>query len=107
MSDSPVQTPELLYKQRGFLGIIFSCIVVIILLFFIDIPFIRDIFTPVSTYYPWARENGENVFAQIVVDPPLMGKEFTTKTLSRASRKSEMVRPAHHPEPSWRANIKF
>ena len=52
ISDSPVQTPELLYKQRGFLGIIVSCIAVIILLFFVDIPFVREFFTPVSSYYP-------------------------------------------------------
>jgi 4-hydroxybenzoate polyprenyltransferase len=50
--DSPVQTPELLYKHRGFLGIVFSCIVVIILLFFVDIPFVREFFTPVTSYYP-------------------------------------------------------
>ena len=52
MSDSPVQAPELLYKQRGFLGIIFSCIAVTILLFFVDIPFVRELFAPVSSYYP-------------------------------------------------------
>ena len=52
MSDSPVQAPELLYKQRSFLCIIFSCIAVTVLLFFIDIPFIRKFFTPVSPYYP-------------------------------------------------------
>jgi len=51
-SDSPVQTPELLYKQRGFLGIVVSCIAVIILLFFIDIPFVREFFAPVASYYP-------------------------------------------------------
>lgn len=52
MSDSPVQTPELLYKQRSFLCIIFSCIAVIVFLFFVDIPFVRKFFIPVSPYYP-------------------------------------------------------
>jgi 4-hydroxybenzoate polyprenyltransferase len=51
-SDSPVQTPELLYKQRGFLGIIVSCIAVVVLLFFVDIPFVREFFAPVTSYYP-------------------------------------------------------
>ena len=52
MPDSPVQNPELLYKQRGFLGILLSCLAVIVLLFFVDIPFVREIFAPVSSYYP-------------------------------------------------------
>jgi 4-hydroxybenzoate polyprenyltransferase len=52
MPDSPVQNPELLYKQRGFLGLLLSCLAVIILLFFVDIPFIRELFAPVSLYYP-------------------------------------------------------
>ena len=50
--DSPVQRPELLYKQSSFLGIVFSCVAVIILLFFVDIPFLREFFAPVAPYYP-------------------------------------------------------
>ena len=52
MPNSPVQAPELLYKERWFLGIILSCVAVIVLLFFVDIHFIREFFTPVSPYYP-------------------------------------------------------
>ena len=52
MPDSPVQTPELLYKNRLFVGILFSCLAVIVLLFFVGIPFVREFFAPVSLYYP-------------------------------------------------------
>ena len=50
--DSPVQTPELLYKNRFFMGILFSCLAVIGLFFFVDVPSIRELFAPVSSYYP-------------------------------------------------------
>ena len=52
MPDSPVQTPELLYKNRLFVGILFSCLAVIILFFFVDVPFVRELFAPVAPYYP-------------------------------------------------------
>jgi decaprenyl-phosphate phosphoribosyltransferase len=52
MPDSPVQTPELLYKNRLFVGILLSCLSVIILFFFVDVPFVREIFAPVAPYYP-------------------------------------------------------
>ena len=52
LPNSPVQTPELLYKNRLFVGILFSCLAVIVLFFFVDVPFIREFFAPVSPYYP-------------------------------------------------------
>ena len=52
LPNSPVQAPELLYKNRVFVGILFSCFVVIVLLFYLDIPFVRALFAPVSSYYP-------------------------------------------------------
>jgi 4-hydroxybenzoate polyprenyltransferase len=52
MSNSPVQTPELLYKNSLFVGILFSCLIVIVLFFFVDVPFIREFFIPVVPYYP-------------------------------------------------------
>jgi len=52
MPNSPVQAPELLYKNRLFVGILLSCLAVIMLLFFVDIPFVRELFAPVSSYYP-------------------------------------------------------
>lgn len=52
LPNSPVQTPELLYKNRVFVGILFSCLAVIVLFFFVDVPFIREIFAPVAPYYP-------------------------------------------------------
>ena len=52
LPDSPVRSPELLYKNRMFVCIAFSCIVVMVLLFFVDIPIIRALFAPVSSYYP-------------------------------------------------------
>ena len=52
MPDSSVQTPELLYKDRLFVGILLSCLVVIILFFFVDVPFVRELFAPVTPYYP-------------------------------------------------------
>ena len=52
LPNSPVQYPELLYKNRLFMGILFLCITVIVLLFFVDIPFVRELFAPVSIYYP-------------------------------------------------------
>jgi len=50
--DSPVQTPELLYKERLFVGILLSCLAVIILFFLVDVPFVRELFAPVAPYYP-------------------------------------------------------
>jgi 4-hydroxybenzoate polyprenyltransferase len=52
LPNSPVQAPELLYKNRIFVVILFSCLAVIVLLFYLDIPFIRELFAPVSSYYP-------------------------------------------------------
>ena len=52
MPDSPVQTPELLYKNRLFVGILFSCLAAIVLFFFVDVPFVRELFAPVAPYYP-------------------------------------------------------
>jgi len=52
LPDSPVQTPELLYKNRLFVGILFSCLAVMVLFFFVDVPFIRQFFAPVAPYYP-------------------------------------------------------
>ena len=52
MPDSPVQTPELLYKNRLFVIILFFCLAVIILFFFVDVPFVRELFAPVAPYYP-------------------------------------------------------
>ena len=52
MPNSPVQAPELLYKNRLFVGILFSCLAVIVLFFFVDVPFIRELFAPVASYYP-------------------------------------------------------
>jgi 4-hydroxybenzoate polyprenyltransferase len=52
LPNSPVQAPELLYKNRLFVGILFSCLGVIVLFFFVDIPFVRELFAPVSSYYP-------------------------------------------------------
>jgi 4-hydroxybenzoate polyprenyltransferase len=47
LPNSPVQTPELLYKNRLFVGILFSCLAVIILFFFVDVPFVRELFAPI------------------------------------------------------------
>ena len=52
LPDSPVQTPELLYKNRLFVAILFSCLAVIVLFFFVDVPFVRELFAPVAQYYP-------------------------------------------------------
>ena len=52
LPNSPVQAPELLYKNRIFVCILFLCLAVIILLFYLDIPFVRSLFAPVSSYYP-------------------------------------------------------
>ena len=52
LPNSPVQTPELLYKQRPFMVILVSTVTVTILLFFVDIPFVREFFAPILPYYP-------------------------------------------------------
>lgn len=52
MPDSPVQTPELLYKNRLFVGILTFCLAVIILFFLVDVPLVREFFDPVAPYYP-------------------------------------------------------
>jgi 4-hydroxybenzoate polyprenyltransferase len=52
LPNSPVQAPELLYKNRIFVCILFSCLAVMVLLLYLDIPFVRVLFTPVSSYYP-------------------------------------------------------
>jgi 4-hydroxybenzoate polyprenyltransferase len=52
LPNSPVQAPELLYKNRIFVCILLSCLAVMVLLFYLDIPFIRGLFAPVSSYYP-------------------------------------------------------
>jgi len=52
MPDSPVQNPEQLYKNRLFVVILFSCLVVIVLFFIVDVPFIGKYFAPTITYYP-------------------------------------------------------
>jgi 4-hydroxybenzoate polyprenyltransferase len=47
MPDSPVQTPELLYKNCMFVGVLFSCLAVIIFFFLVDVPFVRELFAPI------------------------------------------------------------
>lgn len=44
--DSPVQYPENLYKEKGLLIYIIFCVVLMVALLFIDIPFIDRIFQP-------------------------------------------------------------
>lgn len=46
LADSPAQTPEKLYRQRGFVAYAVLCIGVMISLLFIDIPMLSEIFVP-------------------------------------------------------------
>lgn len=50
-ANSPVQAPELLSKQKGFMILLVSCIFVMTLLFLVDIPFVRELFSPTIPYY--------------------------------------------------------
>lgn len=42
--DSPVQYPERLYKEKGFMAYIFLCVVLGVALLFVDMPFISELF---------------------------------------------------------------
>jgi len=50
--DSLVQNPEKLYKHRQFVLLVSISVLVITVLFLIDIPFLRELFSPVAPYYP-------------------------------------------------------
>jgi 4-hydroxybenzoate polyprenyltransferase len=50
--DSPVASPENLYKHKKLVGIISISIVVTVILFLIDIPQLRELFSPTAPYYP-------------------------------------------------------
>lgn len=50
--DSLVQNPEKLYKHRQFVLLVSISVLVITVLFLIDIPFLRELFSPVAAYYP-------------------------------------------------------
>jgi 4-hydroxybenzoate polyprenyltransferase len=52
LPNSPVQYPELLHKNSVFMGILLSCVGVVVLLFLVDIPFARELFAPTLSYYP-------------------------------------------------------
>ena len=44
--DSPVQYPERLYLQKGFVGYAFLCVIAMLALLFIDVPVLEEIFVP-------------------------------------------------------------
>lgn len=50
--DSPVQYPERLYKEKAFMAYMFLCVTVMFALLFVDMPIIRQIFTPTITLNP-------------------------------------------------------
>ena len=47
--DSPTQYPEQLYRQLGFVLYVIGCLVLMILLLFLDLPWLRDLFEPTIT----------------------------------------------------------
>ena len=49
LPDSPVQYPEKLYKERGFVIYAMLCAVIMLALLFVDIPILSDIFSMTST----------------------------------------------------------
>ncbi len=46
LPDSPTQYPERLYREFGFMVYIMGCVLLTMILLFIDLPFLHDIFTP-------------------------------------------------------------
>ena len=46
LEDSPVQYPEKLYKEKGFVGYTALCFVIVILLLLVDLPFVDRLFPP-------------------------------------------------------------
>lgn len=50
--DSPVQTPENLYKEKKLMGILTLCLAVILILFLVDVPQLRELFSPTPPYSP-------------------------------------------------------
>ncbi len=46
LEDSPAQYPERLYRQRSFMIYTAVCAALMLILFFVDIPVLRDIFAP-------------------------------------------------------------
>jgi hypothetical protein len=45
-SDSPVENPEKLYRQRGLMLVLAACVVVMTMLLLVDLPFLDDWFSP-------------------------------------------------------------
>ena len=45
-SDSPVENPEKLYRERGLMLVLVACVVVMTVLLLVDLPFLADWFSP-------------------------------------------------------------
>jgi hypothetical protein len=44
-ADSPVENPEKLYRERGLMAVLVVTVVVMIVLLFVDLPFLGDWFS--------------------------------------------------------------